>query len=71
MRGLWAVSYTHLDVYKRQVLVINGEVYTVEDRGGSGIENDIARVDIYVEDHQQALRLGRYWAEATFYRIGR
>lgn len=53
------------------VLVINGEVYTVEDRGGSGIENDIARVDIYVEDHQQALRLGRYWAEATFYRIGR
>ena len=53
------------------VLVINGEVYTVEDRGGSGIENDIARVDIYVEDHKQALRLGRYWAEATFYRIGR
>ena len=52
------------------VLVINGEVYTVEDRGGSGIENDIARVDIYVEDHKQALRLGRYWAEATFYRIG-
>ena len=48
------------------VLVINGEVYTVEDRGGSGIENDI-----YVEDHKQALRLGRYWAEATFYRIGR
>ena len=43
----------------------------VEDRGGSGIENDIARVDIYVEDHKQALRLGRYWAEATFYRIGR
>ena len=53
------------------VLVINGEVYTVEDRGGSGIENDVARVDIYVEDHKQALRLGRYWAEATFYRIGR
>lgn len=53
------------------VLVINGEVYTVEDQGGSGIENDIARVDIYVEDHKQALRLGRYWAEATFYRIGR
>ena len=53
------------------LLAINGEVYTVEDRGGSGIENDIARVDIYVEDHKQALRLGRYWAEATFYRIGR
>ncbi len=53
------------------VLAIGGEAYTVEDRGGSKIENDHTRVDIYVEDHKQALRLGRFWAEATFYRIGR
>ena len=52
-------------------LVINGTLYTVEDRGGSGIENDISRVDIFVPDHQEALRLGRFWAEATFYRLGR
>ena len=52
-------------------LVINGTLYTVEDRGGSGIENDISRVDIFVLDHQEALRLGRFWAEATFYRLGR
>ena len=52
-------------------LVIDGTLYTVEDRGGSGIENDITRVDIYVPDHQQALRLGRFYTEATFYRIGR
>lgn len=52
-------------------LVINGELYTVEDRGGSRIEKDKTRVDIYVSDHQRALRLGRFWAEAQFYRIGR
>lgn len=52
-------------------LMIDGILYTVEDRGGSGIENDISRVDIYVPDHQEALRLGRYWTNATFYRIGR
>lgn len=49
-------------------IVINGRVYTVEDRGGSGIENDIHRVDIYVPDHNQALRMGRYWTTATIYR---
>lgn len=49
-------------------IVINGKVYTVEDRGGSGIENDIHRVDIYVPDHNQALRMGRYWTTATIYR---
>ena len=52
-------------------LVINGELYTVEDRGGSKIEKDKTRVDIYVSDHQRALRLGRFSAEAQFYRIGR
>lgn len=41
-------------------IMINGTMYTVEDRGGSGIENNIHRVDIYVPDHQQALRMGRY-----------
>ena len=49
---------------------INGVMYTVEDRGGSGIENDIHRVDIYVPDHQQALRLGRYTTTATIYSLG-
>lgn len=45
--------------------------YDVEDRGGSGIENNIHRVDIYVPDHQQALRMGRYTTTATIYRLGR
>lgn len=49
---------------------INGVMYTVEDRGGSGIENDIHCVDIYVPDHQQALRLGRYTTTATIYSLG-
>ena len=49
---------------------INGVMYSVEDRGGSGIENDIHRVDIYVPDHQQALRLGRYKTTATIYSLG-
>ena len=49
---------------------INGVMYTVEDRGGSDIENDIHRVDIYVPDHQQALRLGRYTTTATIYSLG-
>lgn len=52
-------------------IMINGTMYTVEDRGGSGIENDIHRVDIYVLDHNQALRMGRYKTTATIYRIGR
>ena len=41
-------------------IMINGIMYTVEDRGASGIENDIGRVDIFVPDHNEALRLGRY-----------
>lgn len=52
-------------------IMINGVMYTVEDRGGSGIENNIHRVDIYVPDHQLALSLGRYTTTATIYRIGR
>lgn len=50
---------------------INGVMYTVEDRGGSGIENDISRVDIYVPDHNEALRLGRFKTTAQIYRLGR
>lgn len=52
-------------------IMINGTMYTVEDRGGSGIENNIHRVDIYVPDHNEALRLGRYRTTATIYRTGR
>ncbi len=52
-------------------IMINGTLYTVEDRGGSGIENDIHRVDIFVPDHNEALRLGRYTTTATIYRLGR
>lgn len=52
-------------------IMINGTMYTVEDRGGSGIENSIYRVDIYVPDHNEALRLGRYTTTATIYRLGR
>lgn len=52
-------------------IMINGTMYTVEDRGASGIENDIHRVDIYVPDHNLALRMGRYKTTATIYRIGR
>ena len=52
-------------------IMINGIMYTVEDRGGSGIENDPSRVDIYVPDHDEALRLGRFTTTAYVYRIGR
>ena len=52
-------------------IMINGVMYTVEDRGGSGIENDIGRVDIFVPDHNEALRLGRFDTTAYIYRIGR
>ena len=53
------------------LIEINGVVYTVEDRGGSDIEGDITRVDIFVLDHQEALRRGRFWTDAKIYRIGR
>ena len=52
-------------------IMINGIMYTVEDRGGAGIENDISRVDIFVPDHNEALRLGRFNTTAYIYRIGR
>ena len=52
-------------------IMINGVMYTVEDRGGSGIENDISRVDIYVSDHNYALHLGRFETTAYIYRLGR
>lgn len=52
-------------------IMIKGTMYTVEDRGGSGIENDIHRVDIYVSDHNTALKMGRYKAKAKIYRLGR
>lgn len=51
-------------------LSINGRIYTVEDRGGSEF-NDIHRVDIFVNSHEEALRLGRYKTTATVYPIGR
>lgn len=52
-------------------IMINGVMYTVEDRGGAGIENDISRVDIFVPDHNLALRLGRFKTTAYIYRTGR
>ena len=51
-------------------IMINGVMYTVEDRGGSGIEENIHRVDIFVPDHQEALRLGTYNTTAYIYRMG-
>ena len=51
-------------------IMINGVMYTVEDRGGPGIEENIHRVDIFVPDHQEALRLGTYNTTAYIYRMG-
>lgn len=39
-------------------LMINGEVYVVEDRGVGPYE-----VDVFVEDHVQALNMGMYYAD--------
>lgn len=50
-------------------IMINGTMYTVEDRG-SALEGNIHRVDIYVPDHAQALRMGRYTTTAKIYRLG-
>lgn len=52
-------------------ILINGVMYTVEDRGGAGIENSRMRVDIFVPDHNEALRLGRFKTTAEIYRLGR
>lgn len=68
VRGMAAMSSYY--PFGTQIM-INGIMYTVEDRGGSGIENNTARVDIFVPDHQEALRLGRFQTEAQIYRIGR
>ena len=46
------------------------KIYTVEDRGGAEF-NDIHRVDIFVNSHEEALRLGRYKTTATVYPTGR
>ena len=51
-------------------IMINGTMYTVEDRGGSGIENDKSRVDIFISDHNRALQLGRFKTTAYIYRLG-
>lgn len=67
-RGMVAMSSYY--PFGTQIL-INGVMYTVEDRGGSGIENDIHRVDIFIPDHQEALRLGRFTTTAYIYRLGR
>ena len=48
-------------------IIINGNIYTVEDRGGAEF-NDIHRVDIFVNSHAEALRLGRYKTTATIYK---
>ena len=48
-------------------LMINGNIYTVEDRGGPEF-NDIHRVDIFVRTHSEALRLGRYKTTAIIYK---
>ncbi len=37
-------------------MIINGHTYTVEDRGGAIKGN---KIDIYVDSHQEALKLGR------------
>ena len=39
-------------------LLIDGQEYVVEDRGVSGM-----CVDIYVDDHEEALRRGLYYSE--------
>lgn len=67
-RGMVAMSSNY--PFGTQIM-IGGTMYTVEDRGGSGIENNIHRVDIFVPDHNEALRLGRYTTTAAIYRLGR
>ena len=47
--------------------LINGTLYTVEDRGGPEF-NRLDRVDIFVPTHAEALRKGRYKTTATIYK---
>ena len=48
-------------------IMIDGTLYTVEDRGGSDIEGDETRIDIYVNSHEEALRKGRFWTTGIIY----
>ena len=45
-------------------LVINGQVYTVEDRGGAITGNHI---DIFFNSHQEALNFGKKYADVYLY----
>ena len=45
-------------------LVINGQVYTVEDRGGAITGNHI---DIFFNSHQEALNFGKQYADVYLY----
>lgn len=49
-------------------IMINGHMYTVEDRGGYIQKvGDTYRIDIYVPNHQEALSKGRYTTTAQLY----
>jgi len=45
-------------------LIINGQVYTVEDRGGAIQGN---RIDVFFNTHQEALNFGRKTADVYLY----
>lgn len=47
-----------------------GVVYTIEDRGGGGLSR-VGNLDVYVESHAKALKLGRRGATIKIVRIGR
>ena len=60
--GAWPQAFytvaTGSDIPFGTEIMINGQVYVVQDRGvGNGA------VDIYVGDHQLALDMGEYWAD--------
>lgn len=42
-------------------LMIDGHVYTVQDRGGAGIEN--GAIDVYIESHERALQQGVHYSD--------
>lgn len=49
-------------------MLINGNMYTVEDRGGYIVKTgDTYRIDIYVPNHSEAMRKGRYRTTALVY----
>ena len=49
---------------------VNGTIYTVEDRGGGGLSR-VGALDVYLESHAKALKLGRKSATIRIVRIGR